>query len=91
MRLLVLVLIFAGGDFLKSQIVELSGGTSSLYQSQGGTVSVRNGAYTTSVGAGTVGGQFYGGAQLVKATERAKYTLGIDNIGWLPPVTGSSS
>jgi hypothetical protein len=80
MRLLVLVLIFAGGDFLKSQIVELSGGTSSLYQSQGGTVSVRNGAYTTSVGAGTVGGQFYGGAQLVKATERAKYTLGIDNI-----------
>lgn len=80
MRVLVLVLVFVGGDFLNAQIVELSGGTSSLYQSQGGTVSIRNGTYTTSVGAGTVGGQFYGGAQLVKATERARYTLGIDNI-----------
>jgi hypothetical protein len=49
-KFLVLVLVFVGGDFLNAQIVELSGGTLSLYQSQGGTVSIRNGTYTTSVG-----------------------------------------
>ncbi|WP_158944395.1 hypothetical protein [Granulicella sp. S190] len=80
MKSLVLVLIFLCGGCLRAQVVELSAGTSSLYQSQGGTVSVRSGTYTTSAGAGTINGRFYAGAQLVKATERAKYTFGIDNI-----------
>jgi hypothetical protein len=77
---LVLVSLVLSHVQLRAQVIELLGGTSTLYQSTGGTVSVRSGSYTASAGAGTVAGQFVGGAQLVKATEHAKYTLGTDNV-----------
>jgi len=80
MKFLVLVSALLCGGCLQAQVVELLGGTSTLYQSTGGTVSVHSGSYTASAGAGTVAGQFVGGAQVVKATERARYILGSDNI-----------
>ena len=65
---------------LGAQVVELSGGSSSLYQSQGGTLIVHGNSYSAQVGAGTVGGQAYLGARLIKRTERATYILGSDNL-----------
>jgi hypothetical protein len=80
MKSLVVASVLLCGGYLQAQVVELLGGSSTLYQSQGGTVSVRSGSYTASAGAGTVGGKFVGGAQVVKGTEHSRFTLGTDNV-----------
>jgi len=61
-------------------VVELSGGTSNLFESQGGTVVVHGRSYTASTGVGTVGGELYGGAHLVKRTGPVTVTLGSDIV-----------
>jgi hypothetical protein len=85
MKSILFLLVVSWTHILSCQVIELSGGTSTLYQSQGGTMSVRSGSYTASAGAGTIAGRFTGGAQIVKATERATYTLGSDNIPFNMP------
>jgi hypothetical protein len=65
---------------LLSQVIELSGGTSTLYQSQGGTVMVRGKGYNAAAGGGMINGKFYTGAQFVKTFERASLVAGTDNI-----------
>lgn len=63
-----------------AQVIELSGGASSLYQSQGGTVRVHVRGYSGSVGAGMINGRFYTGAQIAKSFEKGSVTLGTDNV-----------
>ncbi|MBS1800556.1 MAG: hypothetical protein JSS95_12115 [Acidobacteria bacterium] len=65
---------------LCAQVIELSGGTSTLFQSQGGTVTVHARGYAASAGAGTIGGKFYSGGQLVKSFEQRTLILGTDNV-----------
>jgi len=65
---------------LHAQVFEVSGGSSSLYQAQGGTVAVHGPSYNASIGAGVVAGQFIGGANLTKMVGRSTYILGDDYI-----------
>ncbi|WP_263366708.1 carboxypeptidase-like regulatory domain-containing protein [Edaphobacter bradus] len=81
LRFAVAIFIMATAETcLRAQVVELSGGTSTLYQSQGGTVTVHGKGYSAAAGAGMINGQFYSGAQFVKSTERASFILGTDTI-----------
>ena len=70
---------------LFGQAVELSGGTSTLYQAGGGSITVHAPSYDFTLGAGTIDGHIYEGAQLVKATLHAKYILGDDRISFILP------
>lgn len=65
---------------LSAQVIELGGGTSTLFQSQGGEVTVRGKGYSAATGGGMINGKFYGGAQFVKAFESASLTAGTDNV-----------
>jgi hypothetical protein len=76
----VLLLIAACGPQLCGQVFEVNGGASSLYQTQGGTVSVHGPSYDASIGAGILAGRFIGGANVTKVAGRATYILGDDYI-----------
>jgi hypothetical protein len=67
------------------QVFQVHGGASSLYQAQGGTLSVRASGYTASVGAGTVAGRFAGGANLTKVVGRSTWIMGDDFIHFVLP------
>jgi hypothetical protein len=70
---------------LSAQVFQVGGGTSSLYQSGGGSITVRASSYNLTLGAGTVAGHIFEGAKLVKATSNAKYILGDDLIDFHLP------
>lgn len=70
---------------LSAQTFELSGGTSTLYQAGGGSITVRAPSYDFTLGAGTIDGHIFEGAQLIKATTHAKYILGDDHINFYLP------
>ena len=67
------------------QVFQVHGGASTLYQAQGGTLSVRSSSYTGSVGAGTVAGRFAGGANLTKVVGRSTWIMGDDFIHFVLP------
>jgi hypothetical protein len=70
---------------LFGQVFELRGGTSTLYQAGGGSITMHAPSYDLTVGAGTIDGHIYEGAQLIKATPHAKYILGDDRISFHLP------
>ncbi|MGA7339511.1 MAG: hypothetical protein WBE72_09640 [Terracidiphilus sp.] len=70
---------------LHGQVFEVNGGSSSLYQAQGGTISARGSSYDASLGAGIVAGRFVGGANLTKMVGKSTYILGDDYIRFLLP------
>lgn len=70
---------------LHGQVFEVNGGSSSLYQAQGGTLTARGPSYDASVGAGIVAGRFVGGANLTKMIGRSTFILGDDYIRFLLP------
>jgi len=72
-------------DSLSAQVFQVGGGTSSLYQSGGGSVSVRGSSYNLTLGAGTIAGHILEGAKLEKATSNAKYIVGDDLIDFHLP------
>jgi hypothetical protein len=70
---------------LHSQVFEVGGGASSLYQAQGGTLAAHGPSYDASIGAGIVAGKFVGGANLTKMVGRSTYILGDDYIRFQLP------
>jgi hypothetical protein len=64
----------------RSQVLEISGGSSSLYQAHGGQIRLHGNTYDASVGAGTIGGRFMGSAQVKMSRAGADYVLGTDTI-----------
>jgi hypothetical protein len=70
---------------LQAQVFEVSGGSSSLYQAQGGTLALHGPSYNASIGAGIVAGQFIGGANLTKMIGKTTYILGDDYIRFQLP------
>lgn len=82
---LLLAIVLALPASLFGQAIELSGGTSTLYQAGGGSITVHAPSYDLTLGAGTIDGHIYEGAQLVKATPHAKYILGDDRISFILP------
>ena len=74
------VLLFSCGRLLTAQVIELSGGSSTLYQSQGGTIRIRGTSYHAQASAGIIAGKPVAGAALTKTYEHAKLTLGTADI-----------
>ena len=70
---------------LHGQVFEVSGGSSSLYQAQGGTLAAHGPSYNASIGAGVVAGRFIGGPNLTKMIGRSTYILGDDYIRFQLP------
>ena len=62
------------------QVIQLNGGTSTLSDSRGGTLTISGQSYTGSIGAGTIEGHVFGGGQLIKSTSRATFTLGTHSL-----------
>ena len=70
---------------LRAQVFEVGGGTSTLFQGSGGSITTHAASYDLTLGAGSIGGQIIEGARLVKATPHAKYTVGDDQIDFQLP------
>lgn len=70
---------------LYGQVFQVTGGSSSLYQAQGGSVTARGLSFDASIGAGVIAGQFVGGANLTKMIGRTTYILGDDYIRFVLP------
>jgi hypothetical protein len=84
-RLCLIWLLAAVAPRLFGQVFEVNGGASSLYQAQGGTLSVRGPSYKASLGAGTVAGRFVGGANFTKVVGRSTWITGDDLIHFVLP------
>jgi hypothetical protein len=70
---------------LLGQAFELSGGTSTLYQAGGGSITVHAPSYDLTLGAGIIDGHIFEGAQLIKATPNSKYIFGDNRISFRLP------
>ena len=84
-RLCIVGLLVAVTPQLIAQVFQVNGGASSLYQAQGGTLSVRGPSYKASLGAGTVAGRFVGGANFTRLVGRATWVMGDDLIHFVLP------
>jgi hypothetical protein len=72
-----LLLVSSSSVSLFAQVIEAGGGTSSLYQAGGGSITVHAPNYDLTMGAGTIDGHFLEGMQLVKAAPHGgKYIFG---------------
>jgi hypothetical protein len=80
-----MLLIATIGPKLMAQVFQVSGGASSLYQAQGGALTMRAPGYQASFGAGTVAGRFVGGANLTKVAGRSTWIAGDDYIHFVLP------
>ena len=86
MRLYCIVLAIAAlAPKLTAQVFQVNGGVSSLYQAQGGTLSMRAPSYKASLSAGAVAGRFVGGANLTKVMGRTTWIAGDDYIHFVLP------
>ena len=80
------ILLFAvSAARLHGQVFVVSGGSSSLYEAQGGTITAKGESYNASVGAGVIDGQFFGGANLTKVIANSTYIFGHDYIRFVLP------
>ena len=70
---------------LPAQVFEVGGGTSSLVQGSGGSITTHAASYDLTLGAGSLQGHLVEGARLVKATPQAKYILGDNQIAFQLP------
>lgn len=62
-----------------AQVYTLSGGASTLYQAQGGNLTIRGPQFDAMIGAGMLDGHFYDGARLVRPFGQYKLAAG-DNV-----------
>ena len=76
---------------VSAQVLQLSGGTSTLYQSQGGSITFYSPNYNAKMGVGVVNGQLAGGATVNRITKDATYTLGDEYVGLSLPTDIFSS
>lgn len=88
--ILAALLVTSGFGFLlpatlAAQVIELSGGDSSLYQATGATVTLSTSNYNLSLGAGSVNGRFMEGARMVKPTPDGTWIVGDDHIDFRLP------
>jgi hypothetical protein len=70
---------------LPAQVFEVGGGTSSLVQGSGGSITTHAASYDLTLGAGSLQGHLVEGARLVKATPQAKYIIGDNQIAFQLP------
>jgi len=70
---------------LRAQVFEVNGGSSSLYDAQGATITARGPSFDASLGAGIVDGKFVGGANLTQKVGSSTYVAGSDYIHFSLP------
>lgn len=80
-----LLLISIVSSRLPAQVFELNGGSSSLYQAQGGTLTARGPSFDASLSGGIVAGKLVGGANLTKVIGRSTFLAGDDYIRFVLP------
>jgi hypothetical protein len=68
--------LVVSSDPLLAQVFAITGGASSLYQSQGGAISFRQANMDASIGAGITASRFVAGGHIIRTTPKATYTLG---------------
>ena len=66
---------YAGG-----QVIEVNGGSSSLYQTQGGSIVLHGNAYESEVGAGLISGRLVAGGHLAYRDKSTIYSAGVEEI-----------
>jgi len=79
------ILLVPAPAALKAQVFQVNGGTSSLYQADGGTISARGPSFDASAGAGILDGKFVGGMNLTKMIGRSTYIAGSDYVHFVLP------
>lgn len=79
------ILLVPAPAALQAQVFQVNGGTSSLYQADGGTISARGPSFDASAGAGVLDGKFVGGMTLTKMIGRSTYMAGSDYIHFILP------
>jgi hypothetical protein len=70
---------------LHGQVFELNGGTSTLYQAQGGTLAAHGASFDASMGVGVVAGKLVGGMTLSRAWGKSTLIGGSDYIPFVLP------
>ena len=63
-----------------AQVLEVNGGSSTLYQAQGGSIILHGSAYESEVGAGLVAGKLVAGGHLAYRDKSNTYTAGVEEI-----------
>jgi len=63
-----------------AQVLELNGGSSSLYQTQGGSILLRGPVYETEVGAGLISGRLVAGGRLAYRDKATTYSAGVEEV-----------
>lgn len=63
-----------------AQLLELSGGSSTLYQAQGASLTLHDASYESGLSGGMTNGHFLAGAYLRHMTPAATYTLGLQDL-----------
>ncbi len=79
------ILLVPAPAALRAQVFQVNGGTSSLYQADGGTISARGPSFDASAGAGVLDGKFVGGVNFTKMIGRSTYIAGSDYIHFILP------
>lgn len=79
------ILLVPAPAALQAQVFQVNGGSSSLYQAGGGTISARGPSFDASAGAGILDGKFVGGMNLTKMIGRSTYIAGSDYIHFILP------
>jgi hypothetical protein len=74
------VLLLICAHLLHAQVVEVHGGSSTLFDSKGGEIEIKANSYDASLGAGTIGSHFMGGAAVTKRFEGSTLTFGTETI-----------
>ncbi len=62
------------------QLLEVNGGASSLYQTQGGSILLHGSAYQSEVGAGLVSGRLVGGGRFAYRDKNNLYSAGVEEV-----------
>ncbi|MGI4853885.1 MAG: hypothetical protein ACRYF4_07570 [Janthinobacterium lividum] len=65
---------------ISAQLLELSGGTSTLYQAQGASLTLHGAGFESGLSGGMTNGHFLAGAYLRHVTPAATYSLGLQDL-----------
>ncbi len=80
LRSLLAVLVSLCGAAAYAQVLEVNGGSSSLYQTQGGSILLHGSAYESEVGAGLISGRLVAGGHLAYRNKSNTYSAGVEEI-----------
>lgn len=84
MALIAVVACYASRE-AHAQVFEINGGNSSLYEAEGGSISMEMPGFDTTIGAGMIGGHFTYGAKMEKVIGPSVYSAGDQQIDFLLP------